>query len=174
MVFHLQFTVAMLFCAFGTCLPNAFWFAGTNSSRSWFGFKAETKPFYIIVGGQIVRHTPHIIVNTITIKHVIRFTFVSHFVAHQSSCRHMKWSTSIGYIKDDIENGAASVIRTRDLTLTNGMCIANKPLILWYLTTHNLLCVLRLCSFLRAMYRRTMLLTSQPPEFIKVLCWLLP
>ena len=27
---------------------------------------------------------------------------------------------SIGYIKDDTENGAASVIRTRDLTLTKG------------------------------------------------------
>ena len=32
----------------------------------------------------------------------------------------MKWSISIGNLKDDLENGAASVIRTRDLTLTKG------------------------------------------------------
>jgi hypothetical protein len=32
----------------------------------------------------------------------------------------MKWSISIGYIKDGEGNGAASVIRTRDLTLTKG------------------------------------------------------
>ena len=32
----------------------------------------------------------------------------------------MKLSIPIGYIKDDTENGAASVIRTRDLTLTKG------------------------------------------------------
>jgi hypothetical protein len=32
----------------------------------------------------------------------------------------VKRSISIGYIKDDLDNGAASVIRTRDLTLTKG------------------------------------------------------
>ena len=32
----------------------------------------------------------------------------------------MKRSISIGYINDEVGNGAASVIRTRDLTLTKG------------------------------------------------------
>ena len=32
----------------------------------------------------------------------------------------MKLVISIGYIKDELGNGAASVIRTRDLTLTKG------------------------------------------------------
>ena len=45
---------------------------------------------------------------------------ISHFVAHQSLWIHAKWNILLAYIKDDFENGAASVIRTRDLTLTKG------------------------------------------------------
>ena len=66
--------------------------------------------------GEVLGNMPNIVVNTIPIHHVLVRIFLSHFLSHSLSVAQKMLNIQV--VKES--DGAASVIRTRDLTLTKG------------------------------------------------------